>query len=387
MRIDEGKLRAYLDQALSPDELKAVEDHLRHSTEAQATLRQLRQAQAALTEGLNLLTPPQKDISPASQAFNRFQTNLGGQKTTPINRFNERIQIMFNNSFVKQYQSAIAALAVVAVVAILFSFAPVRALAGDFLKVFRVQNVEVIPVDVDQIEAMENNPEFKGLMDQFEPQLEVISEESEAQPVSSLAEAAGQVDFSVAEITALPSDLSNAPSRIMVEDEMIAHLNLDKDLLQAVFDAAEIEVALPDSLDEAPLVITKPDSVIQEWREGEKVVLGFMQLPAPSIEYPDDLDLDAFGVAGLQLLGMSKAEAVALGATIDWANTLILPIPSDANVMVSEISVNGDKGFLFTSEDPGDDGVGLMWQRNGTTYMIEGDYTPDEILKMAESVR
>jgi hypothetical protein len=126
---------------------------------------------------------------------------------------------------------------------------------------------------------------------------------------------------------------------------------------------------------------------MQEWRAGDEVLLGFMQLPAPSVEYPDDLDLNALGVAGLQFLGMSKAEATALGATIDWANTLVLPIPSDTELTVSEVSVNGTKGTLFTEEEAKGDDTALMWQQNGMTYFVAGNYTADEILAIAQSVK
>jgi hypothetical protein len=388
MRVDEGKLRAYLDQTLSSTEQEAVEKYLAQSPEAQTVLGQLQQEQQETAQYLAALAPSSRDYSAPSQALTRLQTHLESQTNKSLTvEMEERISEMFNKSFIKRYQPAIIALTLVMVIAILFSFAPVRAMAGNFLKIFRVQTIQVVPVDAERLEALENNPEFKGLMDQFEPQIEVISEEEEPRPVASLAEAAALVDFPVAEITALPSDLADASSKIEVQEQIVAHLTLDKDLLQAVFEAAEIDITLPDSLNESPLIITKPDTVMQEWRAGDEVLLGFMQLPAPSVEYPDDLDLNALGVAGLQFLGMSKAEATALGATIDWANTLVLPIPSDTELTVSEVSVNGTKGTLFTEEEAKGDDTALMWQQNGMTYFVAGNYTADEILAIAQSVK
>ncbi len=43
--MDEGKLRAYLDQNLSPDERAAVERYLQTHPETQSTVERLRQTQ------------------------------------------------------------------------------------------------------------------------------------------------------------------------------------------------------------------------------------------------------------------------------------------------------------------------------------------------------
>lgn len=291
---------------------------------------------------------------------------------------------MFRQSFIKRYQPALIILALVAITALLFSFAPVRTTAANLLRVFRVQTVEVVSVDTENIRALESDPRFKGVIDQLEPQIKVITD-SEPQEVDSLAEAAELVSFPVAEITALPDDLGD-PSRITVYRQRVVQLQLDKELLEALFEAAEVEVSLPDSLNETPIVVTQPDSVVQMWQQDDREVLQFTQMTTPQIEYPDDLDLNALGVAGLQLLGMSKEEATKLGATIDWANTLILPIPR-GKMNASEVSVNGANGFLFTAADSADEGAAVMWPHNGMTYFVNGDYAPEQVIEMAKSVK
>ena len=385
MRIDEGKLRAYLDQALPPEEAAQVKKQLAGSPEARAVLARLRQERADFAPYLAALAPPPEELSVASQAWRRWQAQITGPSSQfQITDIRERIKTMFNRSFIKRYQPVLAILTVVAIIAISFSFAPVRAVARDFLKIFRVQTIRVVQVDREQMEALRDNPNLKGLIDKLEAQIKVIADD-EPQKVDSLDEAAELVGYPVVQITALPEDVGE-PS-ITVHQEKVVHLQLDKDLLEAIFEAAEIEVDLPDSLNEEPIVVTQPNTVIQKWHEEGQVVLEFVQMTAPAIEYPDDLDLNALGVAGLQLLGMSKEEAETLAATIDWANTIILPIPNDSEITIAEVSINGANGLLFVNPDEEEGSTAVTWMQNGMSYFINGDYSAEQTIEMAESVK
>ncbi len=386
MRLDEGKLRAYLDQALSPEELEKVSKQLADSPESQATLARLGQERDNSAQYLAALAPPPEHRPAAPLALRRLKAQISGQATqTIMARKRERMKGMVAKRFIRRYQSAIAILAVVAITVGLFSFAPVRTMAGNFLKIFRVQTVKIVPVDREHLRAMREDPRFQGLIEELEPQVDVIVD-SEPQQVNSLAAASETAGFPVAEITALPVGIG-PPSSITVYQQKVVHLNLDRDLLEAIFQAAEIEISLPDSLNEEPLVVTEPSSVVQAWKQEDKEILGFVQMTAPEVEYPDDLDLDTLGVAGLQLLGMSAEEATALGATIDWSTTLLLPIPKDAGMTVTEISVNGADGFVFANPDLPDEGSAVMWQRGDMSYMVTGEFSADQMIEIAKSAK
>ncbi|MBN1994634.1 MAG: hypothetical protein JW953_18185 [Anaerolineae bacterium] len=385
MRIDEGKLRAYLDQALSPEALAEVKQQLADSPEAQAALARLRAERDDFTPYLAVLAPPPGERPNAARAWRRWQSRLAGQSTLSTNTvMRERIKNMFSQFFLKRYQPALVILAIVAITTILFSFAPVRAVAGNLLKIFRVQTVRILPVDSEHVKSLENDPRFQGLMDELEPQIKVLTD-SEPERVDSLAEAAEMVGFPVVQITALPDGL-NEPDRIMVYRQKVAQVQLDKELLEALFEAAEIEISLPDSLNEEPILITQPNTVIQEWQQEGQRTLEFVQMTTPQIQYPDDLDLNALGVAGLQLLGMSKEEASQLGATINWADTLILPIPKNGQLTATEVSINGANGFLFTAQAK-DEESAVMWPQAGMTYFVNGNYAAEQTIEMAESVK
>ena len=311
-----------------------------------------------------------------------------------------------NNRFIKQYQPWLAAFAIVAVVGILFSFAPVRAMAGQLLKIFRVQNVAVVPFNA---ELLEGNTEMHDLLKQFSPESEIIVDGGEPQVFDTLDEAIQHVNFEVSSIPELPADVGDE-FKAMVDGESIVSLMLDRELLQSVFQSAKIEIELPASLDDTPIVINKPTMLGQMWgtdlddlnsMQGERPrskqrgkrpahsnheapQLMFVQMPTPHLEYPDDLDLATVGVAGLQLLGMPKIEAIALGSTIDWENTMILPIPIGEDIDATEISISGNSGVVMTMSD--NDHVTIIWATGEMTYMLVGKYDTETLISLAESV-
>jgi hypothetical protein len=297
-------------------------------------------------------------------------------------------------------------------VGLLFSFTPVRSFAGEFLNIFRVQKVAVVPVDVSQFE---NNSELQNLLEQFSPDSEVVLDGGEPQLFDTFDEAANAVDFSAVNIQDLPADLPEG-YKAMVHGHSIINLMVDKELLEMVFEAAEIDLTLPDSLNNTPIVVDKPTMLAQVWganlddmpnfedmdkmdkeqrhnmprnhgraNEMNKPALTFFQMPTPQLEYPDDLDLNAVGVAGLQLFGMSEIEATALGATIDWENTLLLPVPVGEGLTSRDVVINGADGVLMQKD--GEDGGSLIWSTDSMTYMLAGNYDADTLIAIAESVQ
>ena len=395
MRLNEGKLRAYLDGELSVEEHREVQRLLAASAEARAALARLKRNREDFTSLLDDLTPRPEELPSSSRAWQRFQAHSQfrpAQNSDSVMK--ERLRAMINKPVLQRYRSAIIAGAVIALAAGSLGFAPVRALAGDFLQLFRVEKMQVVEVDKERVEALDKDPRFQGLLKKLEPQVEEM-DDAKPQTVNSVQEAAEMVGFPVAEITSLPED-AGARTNIDVYRRTAAHLDLDRQLLEELFKAADIDIHLPQSLDEKPLVVIQSDSVVQEWRLGDERTLSLLQMSSPQIEGPEDLDIEALGIAGLQLLGMSESEARQLGETIDWANTLVLPIPRDARMQASSVSINGADGFLFSAdkdkvedEDEEDAGVesAVMWARGGFNYFLKGNYPADQLLAIAGSVK
>jgi hypothetical protein len=117
-----------------------------------------------------------------------------------------------------------------------------------------------------------------------------------------------------------------------------------------------------------------------------------MQAPSPTVEGPDDVDVQQLGNAMLQLLGMSPQEAERLSASIDWTTTMVLPIPTDV-ASVREVEVDGATGLAFELRGGGADpdeagGAALLWQNGGYVYMLGADQSHDShLLEIAATMR
>jgi hypothetical protein len=138
-------------------------------------------------------------------------------------------------------------------------------------------------------------------------------------------------------------------------------------------------VLIPDSLDGAAVEVTLYPSISQNWNEG--VVL--LQSPSPLIQYPDDVDVVALGEALLQFLGMEPGQARSLAESIDWTNTLLLPIPENV-ASFNEVQVDGTVGLALSSLEGNN--AGLLWQRDGNVYALSGGNV-EELVDIANSIR
>jgi len=119
MHIDEGKLRAYLDQALSPEETTKIRKQLANSPDAQAVLNRLSQERHDIAPYLDVLAPLSEERPDAAHAWHRFQkANPGQSSLLKTVEAKERFRTMFNQPFIKRYQPAIISFAVVAIMAI-----------------------------------------------------------------------------------------------------------------------------------------------------------------------------------------------------------------------------------------------------------------------------
>ena len=263
-------------------------------------------------------------------------------------------------------------LAAVLFIAALFSFPAVRATASDFLGLFRVQKFAPISISPGQMATLEQLAE-EGMAP---GELEIRHEPGAAAAVDSLAEAGIQTGLNVRTIAGLGD-----PSAINVIDGGDGRLRIDLAAARALMEAAGADpTLLPDNLDGAVVQVTVFPGVQQSW--GEEFT--FLQAPSPLVDYPDDVDAQALGEAALQVLGTEPREAHRIAQSIDWAGTLLMPIPSEM-VTYNEVTVDGISGVALEPLDGS--GGALMWQKEGNIYLLSTQGGTDELLNLAESLR
>jgi hypothetical protein len=265
--------------------------------------------------------------------------------------------------------------AAVLFIAVLFSFPAVRATASDFLGLFRVQKFAPISVSPQQLAVLEQLAEE----DMAPGELRIKNEPGALTPVDSLGAASIETGLDVRTIGAL-----GEPDTINVIDGGDGSLRIDVTAARALMEAAGADpTLLPDSLDGAVVHVTVFPGVQQSWGEADTVEYTLMQAPSPMVDYPEEIDAQALGEAALQVLGTDPEQARSIAQNIDWASTLLLPIPSEA-VTYSEVTIDGVSGVALEPLDG--NGGALMWQKNGIIYLLSTQESTNELLTLIDSI-
>ena len=114
-----------------------------------------------------------------------------------------------------------------------------------------------------------------------------------------------------------------------------------------------------------------------------------VQLPSPTVVAPPSLNVNELATQMMKLLGLKEEEARTFSESIDWATTLVIPIPIDPRVNVTEMNINGAKGYSFIKGEAGTDSevsYNLLWIRDGIVYSLMGHGTLDESIAIANSI-
>jgi hypothetical protein len=313
---------------------------------------------------LSLLAPGARDKPrPAAHAFAQLKGQLEPAESRSSGWIRS-LKTMFRR------RTVAAGVSFILLLAILFSFPAVRAGASEFRGLFRVQKFAPISISPGQIAILEQLAE-EGM----EPgELIIRNEPGAITPVDSLDEASLHAGLEVRTLSSL-----GEPDEINVLDGGDGYLIIDLAAARAIVEAAGADPALlPDSLDGARVDVAAFPGVQQAWDED----IFFMQAESPLVEYPDDIDPAILGEALLQVLGTEPREAHRIAQSIDWASTLLLPIPREM-VTFSEVVVDGVNGAMLEPLDG--EGGALLWQKEGKVYMLNSDGGVDDLLGIVAS--
>ena len=275
--------------------------------------------------------------------------------------------------------------------ALLMAFPTTRAMAGDLLNLFRVQQVAVLPIDLTGLESMTGNEALASQMSALiADSTEVTDEPGEPVVAANAEEATTSAGFNVR----LPAD--QTPSHIYVTDSSTFNLIVDRAKAQAFIEAAgRTDLILPESIDGAEISVSIPAAVNAAFgtcpeprtekpddmgeKEGDRAgdypdCIILTQMPSPLINAPEGLDMAQLAQIGLEFSGMSREEAAAFTATVDWTSTLVIPVPRRATAY-EDISVDGVTGKLIQRVTDYSPEYALIWVKNGIIYAISGTGT------------
>jgi hypothetical protein len=384
--LSDGELRASLDGELAGKRLQ----HLEACHECQIRQSRLEAEQRKIARPLAFLSHTDEPTPATQKAWGRFSQQIQTKKETS----------MFKKWFA--FPVVRFGTAVLLILALVLAFPGTRALAGELLNLFRVQQVTVVPVDFTGLEQLTGDG---ALGNQFTElisnSMTITQEPSEPIAAADAAQASQLAGFDVR----LPQSVT--PSQIYVTDDAAFSMTVDRAKAQALLDeAGRGDLVLPESVDGADISVTIPSSVSaaygtcpkpeadssesedaeRERRYPDCVILA--QIPSPSVSAPADLDINQLAQIGLEFTGMTREEAVAFTSTVDWTSTLVVPIPSSA-ATYEQVTVDGVTGTLI--QRPSREGeaptFALLWVKNGIIYAISGrGATSEQAIEMANSL-
>jgi hypothetical protein len=385
--LTDGELRAALDGELDAGRLR----HVDGCKDCQARQRQLEVESQKIAHRLAFLAPADDPVPLPQKAWGQFSQRILLKKEIS----------MFKKWFA--FPVVRFGTAALVILALILAFPGTRALAGELLNLFRVQQVAVVPVDFTGLEQLTGDGalgnQFTGLISNS---MNITQEPGEPAEAADAARASQLAGFNVR----LPQTAN--PSHIYVTEGAAFTLTVDRAKAQALLDeAGRGDLVLPESVDGAEISVSIPASVSVAYgtcpkpeadsREAEAehgqipgrrypdcVILA--QIPSPSVNAPADLDIEQLAQIGLEFTGMSPEEAASFTSTVDWTSTLIVPIPRNAATH-EQVTVDGVTGTLI--QRPSDDApkFALIWVKDGIIYAISGLGTnSQQAIEMANSL-
>ncbi len=368
--LTDGELRASLDGELEED----LQHHLGACAECQARQSQLKKVQLRAADHLAFFAPGSEPIPTVQSAWSRFREQYLKQKETSM------LKKWFSFPAVR-----IAAVTVLAL-AVLMAFPTTRALAGELLNLFRVQQVTVLPIDSTALESLTGNEALGSRLSELISDSTVITDEpGEPFAVASAEEASASAGF----IVRLPVD--RTASNIYVTDSAAFTLTVNRDKAQTLIEeAGRSDLVLPEAIDGAEVSVSIPATVSAAFgvcpvpemeksemdtvngpRESYPDCIVFTQMPGPIVDAPEGVDVAQLAQIGLEFIGMSGEEAAAFTSTVDWTSTLVVPIPRNA-ATYEDVSVDGVTGKLIQRISGYMPEYVLLWVKDGIVYAISG---------------
>nr|MBN1229109.1 zf-HC2 domain-containing protein [Anaerolineae bacterium] len=368
---DEGALMRYVDAEMGADEYRMVEQHVAHCAACRDTLQRLVSASLQAGNALEKLSPGPLERPDKRRAL----TALTESVTTGEQTMLEKIK---NN---RRTQRILIGAAAFVIVVGLFALPPVRALASDFLGLFRVQTFAFVGVDTDRLIAI-----FEALGEQdnlFMGEEIILEEPGEPVPVASVEDAAAQVGFT----PRLPEDYG-LPTEVYVTGSTHVQYILDVETLRAVMSILEIDpAALPENIDGQVFEFTIEDGILMFFDDNNdrnEHDFSILQIPSPSASYPEDTDITALGEVLLRVFGMSEREAARLAQQIDWTSTVVLPVPIEI-ATVREARIHGQTGLLLETLEGSSSA--LVWEEDGIVTLITAETSYVNLIAVGRALK
>ncbi len=370
--ITDGRLRAFLDNELTADQRAHVVEHLDHCERCTRRLAGLEATAEIAARALSRVAPDKVPRMDPTQVRER----LAARAPVTIDDTEDNLFTVWREKSMKNrkiWYSLAAGMATLLLVVGLFSFAPTRAVARQFLSLFRVQQFAVVEIDPDEALMEEAESLFEEKVLAQEPEL-VRDEPSVS--VNSVEQAREVAGFAV-RMPAFPG----GDETMEVKGATEMRMEVEAEGLALLVELAGMDPALVPADLEGAICASAP-AMVSIRNDGFQVI----QIQEPTVEYPEGLEAEVMGEAGLRLLGVPAAKARRIAQEIDWSNTMLLPVPMDL-AEIREVEIAGAKAvYLEPREGEGVQSAALLFQKEGVVYMVAGRGSLEHLSDIAASM-
>ncbi len=293
---DTGRLRAYLDGESSPEARAAVAAHIDRCARCADELRLLESRAGAVDAGLSHVDEYAPDPQAALARFHAHRAEAPEPARLSVANLLRSIDEMKRNALSPRWRPAMIGLTALLVVALLFTIAPVRNAAADFLGLFRISKFAVIPLDQAQMDRLgQLAQQAEGTFG--DPQ--VLREEGPEQPVSDAAQASALAGFAVRMPSRLPE--SAVLQSFTAQRGPALRVEMDRAMVEAFMQAAGVSPAGLPQTEKLVADIDVATGVSLKYRVGSGR-LEFSQVPSPQVNVPEGIDPVALAETGFMFL-------------------------------------------------------------------------------------
>lgn len=383
--LTNGELRAFADEAVTDERWSEWAQHIDGCPACRERLARIVDTADKVATMLYTITPSTRQVD-EDLAWQQVEARRGAGASHSLwlkgDRFMSRLGGVGR-------RSAIAGVAVIALMIAVIAAAPIGSLADNMLNGFRVQQFSAItfPLDLVAPNASASSPSLNSGMGSFvQSQLMGLGTPSTTLSKGSLKTATDVTDAQThlngdMEIPSSLSTFSGVDPKVYLTDPGTVTYNLNVQRARDLFALGKLDPApLPDpsTTPTATFKLDVPAGAALDYElNGKHLVVA--QMESPTLTTPSSVDMSLLRDELLSSGFLPPDTVAQLRAVKDWQHTLIIPVPSDATT--SNETVQGSPALLIKS----DQGQVVLWQKDGILHMV-GTNGDASVMSVADSL-
>jgi hypothetical protein len=355
---DEGDLRAFLDFELSRARQTRLERHLNHCPACSARLATIA-----------------SNIAETSARLGPLWLDYASSPIVPLN-WEEVIPM---RSTKRRILSVAITTSVVALLVTTVAVPSMRAVAADWLSVFRTERIAVVQVDSAELTAALQGAQG-SLTPELARQLAHVTGPAQMPAVIPMAQAeAADLVGPLRRPAKLPAGLSPEPSSIDGIRSATYTMQPDVDAINAWLSSQGLPARLSSKVKGQTYQVTTPMGVIQTWQGTGNRPFFLAQGVGLQIFGTGSLDLQSIAALVAQIAGVPASITEQIGKLPDLGQTMVLPVGPGIG---EQVKVGGTTGVYYPAHE-GRNGSAVVWSVNGRTFVVGGDFSLAELLAAA----